>query len=72
VEQPRTAAPLLIQKAGARFRSPHEQEEHGEENHFEGGVNFIVGARRPSGMFLEMKATAYGVSNVRLLMGFNF
>jgi hypothetical protein len=39
---------------------------------FEGGVNFIVGARRPSGMFLEMKATAYGVSNVRLLVGFSF
>ena len=39
---------------------------------FEGGVNFIVGARRPNGMFLEMKATAYGVSNVRLLVGFSF
>jgi hypothetical protein len=39
---------------------------------FEGGVNFIAGARRRNGMFLEMKATAYGVSNVRLLVGFNF
>lgn len=39
---------------------------------FEGGVNFIAGARRHNGMFLEMKATAYGVSNVRLLVGFNF
>jgi hypothetical protein len=39
---------------------------------FEGGVNFIAGARRSNGMFLEMKATAYGVSNVRLLVGFNF
>jgi hypothetical protein len=39
---------------------------------FEGGVNFIAGARRRNGMFLEMKATAYGVSNVRLLIGFNF
>jgi hypothetical protein len=39
---------------------------------FEGGVNFIAGARNRNGMFLEMKATAYGVSNVRLLVGFNF
>jgi hypothetical protein len=39
---------------------------------FEGGVNFIAGARKRNGMFLEMKATAYGVSNVRLLAGFNF
>ena len=39
---------------------------------FEGGLNFIAGARRRNGMFLEMKATAYGVSNVRLLVGFNF
>lgn len=39
---------------------------------FEGGVNFIAGARHRNGMFLELKATAYGVSNVRLLAGFNF
>jgi hypothetical protein len=39
---------------------------------FEGGFNFIAGARRRNGMFLEMKATAYGVSNVRLMLGFNF
>jgi hypothetical protein len=39
---------------------------------FSGGMNFIVGMRRPSGMFFEMKATAWGVSNVRLLAGFNF
>jgi hypothetical protein len=39
---------------------------------FQGGMNFIVGMRRPSGMFFEMKATAWGVSNVRLLSGFNF
>ena len=35
-------------------------------------LNFIARARRRNGMFLEMKATAYGVSNVRLLVGFNF
>jgi hypothetical protein len=39
---------------------------------FEGGVNVIAGAHNPIGMFLEMKATAYGVSNVRLLVGFKF
>jgi hypothetical protein len=39
---------------------------------FNGGMNFIVGMRRARGMFFEMKATAWGVSNVRLLAGFNF
>ena len=39
---------------------------------FEGGFNFIAGAHSQNGMFLELKATAYGVSNVRLLVGFNF
>ncbi len=39
---------------------------------FNGGMNFIVGMRKQNGMFFEMKATAWGVSNVRLLAGFNF
>ena len=39
---------------------------------FNGGLNFIVGMRKQSGMFFEMKATAWGVSNIRLLAGFNF
>lgn len=39
---------------------------------FNSGMNFIVGMRRRSGAFFEMKATAWGVSNVRLLVGFNF
>jgi hypothetical protein len=39
---------------------------------FDTGLNFIAGARARSGLFLEMRATAYGVSNVRLLAGFNF
>lgn len=39
---------------------------------FNGGMNFIVGMRRQTGMFFEMKATAWGVANVRLLAGFNF
>jgi hypothetical protein len=39
---------------------------------FESGFNFIAGARSRSGMFFELNATAYGVSNVRLLVGYNF
>ncbi|HEX6974950.1 MAG TPA: hypothetical protein VF147_11140 [Vicinamibacterales bacterium] len=39
---------------------------------FEGGVNVIAGARKANGMFMEMRATAYGVSNVRLLVGYDF
>ena len=35
-------------------------------------MNFIVGMRKQNGMFFEMKATAWGVSNIRLLAGFNF
>jgi hypothetical protein len=39
---------------------------------FEAGLNFIAGVRNRNRMFLEMRATAYGVSNVRLLAGFTF
>jgi hypothetical protein len=39
---------------------------------FNSGFNFIAGARSRGGMFLEMRATAWGVSMVRLLAGFNF
>ena len=39
---------------------------------FNGGLNFIAGARNLRGFFVELKATAYGVSNIRLLAGFNF
>lgn len=39
---------------------------------FESGFNFIAGARATGGLFVEMKATAYGVTNIRLLVGFNF
>lgn len=38
---------------------------------FNGGMNFIVGMRR-NRMFFEMKATAWGVSNIRLVAGYNF
>lgn len=39
---------------------------------FNAGFNFIAGVRNPRGVFLEMKATAYGVSNIRLMVGYNF
>jgi hypothetical protein len=39
---------------------------------FNGGMNFIVGMKRQSGAFFEMKGTAWGVSSIRLLAGFNF
>ena len=54
-----------------------EDEESGNrfdfsDNDFEGGMNFIVGMRSQRGVFFEMRATAYGVSAIRLLGGFNF
>ena len=55
---------------------PDEVEDRGRfdfsDTDFNGGMNFIIGMRRQTGMFFEMKATAWGVSNVRLLAGFNF
>jgi hypothetical protein len=39
---------------------------------FNGAFNFIVGARNQGGVFFEMKATAGGVSTIRLLGGFDF
>ncbi len=39
---------------------------------FDNGFNVIVGARNRNGVFVELKATAYGVRNVALLGGFNF
>ena len=39
---------------------------------FNGGMNFIAGARNREGLFFELRATAWGVSNIRLLAGFSF
>ena len=39
---------------------------------FVSGFNFFAGARAANGMFLEMKATAYGVSNIRFIVGYDF
>ena len=38
----------------------------------ETAFNLIAGARTQSGVFIELKATASGVANVRLLSGFVF
>jgi hypothetical protein len=68
--------------AGGNFGLSHEgfeseDEETGNrfdfaDTDFEGGMNFIVGMRSQRGAFFEMRATAYGVSAIRLLGGFNF
>jgi len=39
---------------------------------FKPGFNFIAGVRRRSGVFVEMNASAFGITNVRLMAGFNF
>jgi len=39
---------------------------------FEVGMNFIFGVKRASGLFVEVKATAWGNSNIWLLAGFSF
>jgi hypothetical protein len=61
------------------FETDDEDEEVEDRNRFDfsdtdvsGGFNFIAGVRSRSGVFFEMKATAYGESNIRLLAGFNF
>jgi hypothetical protein len=68
--------------AGPNFGVSHvgfEAEDEEDRNRFDfsdtdfdGGFNFIAGARRDNGLFLELRATAYGVTNVKLLAGFNF
>lgn len=61
------------------FETGGEDELEDERNRFDfsdtdvdGGFNVVAGVQRENGMFLELKATAYGVTNIRLLAGFNF
>ena len=53
-----------------------DEEEHSRfdfgDTDFKAGFNFIAGARNQRGLFFELNATAWGVSNVRLIAGFNF
>ena len=70
--------------AGPNFALSHRDFETGDglgearnrfdfsDTDFEGGVNFIAGVRSRGGMTMEMRATAYGVTNVRLLLGYTF
>jgi hypothetical protein len=70
--------------AGPNFTLSHQgfeadDEEVDDRNRFDfsdtdvsGGFNFIAGVRNQSGVFFELKATAYGESNIRILAGFNF
>jgi opacity protein-like surface antigen len=56
---------------------PEDDDEDGNRFDFSdsdgnAGFNFIAGARNANGLFLELKATAYGVSTIRLLAGFDF
>lgn len=57
------------------FETPADSDQNRfdfSDTDFDGGFNFITGARSQGGVFFEMKATAYGVSNIRLIGGFNF
>jgi len=66
--------------AGPTFSFSHrgfEDEQDGQrfdfgEFEWHNGVNFIAGARNPNGVFFEMKSTAWGAANIRLMGGFEF
>ncbi len=66
--------------AGPNFSFSHrnfEGEENGQrfdfgEFNWDTGLNFLVGAENRSGVFIELKATAYAGPHVRLLIGRNF
>lgn len=66
--------------AGPNFALSHRGFESGDtgnrfdfsDTDFVSGFNFFAGARTVNGMFLEMKSTAYGLSVIRFLVGFNF
>ena len=62
---------------GFRHRSLEGEDDDGTRFDFgdfdaENGFNFIVGMRNRNGAFFEMKATASGISDVRLLAGVTF
>jgi hypothetical protein len=72
-------APYVGAGPTVAFRHRSFEEEDGDGNRFdfgdtdaEHGFNFIVGMRNRRGAFFELKATASGVSDVRLLTGVTF
>ena len=70
--------------AGPNFTLSHrafedEDDEDDDGNRFDfsdtdfvSGFNFFAGAETTNGMFVEFKATAWGVSTIRFLVGYNF
>ena len=62
---------ILEEKDHPRRNNDRNRFDFGDTD-FVSGFNFIAGARRPNGLFFELRATAYGVSNVKLLAGYNF
>ena len=38
----------------------------------DGGLSALAGVEYPSGVFIELKGTAYTVPNIRLVVGFTF
>jgi hypothetical protein len=59
------------------FEADVEEEDGGgrfdfSDSDFEGGFNVIAGLRSQSGAFGEISATAYSVTVIRFLVGFNF
>jgi hypothetical protein len=52
--------------------NPNDNRFDFSDTDFNGGVNFFAGARNQRGLSFELKATAWGVSHIRMLVGFNF
>lgn len=78
---PRDAGWRFYAGAGPNFGFSHVrfEAESDDGNRFDfsdtdgvAGINFIGGARADNGLFIEVKASAKGVTNVTLLAGFNF
>jgi hypothetical protein len=42
------------------------------DSQYDPGLNFIAGVRHPNGAFVEIKGTAWGVSNVSVVVGYSF
>ena len=61
-----------VNTAGVNDVDPSRNRFDFSDTDFNGGMNFIAGARNQGGLFFELRATAWGVSNVRFVAGFNF
>lgn len=61
-----------VDVAGVTDVDPNRNRFDFSDTDFNGGMNFIAGARNQAGMFFELRATAWGISNIRFLAGFSF